>query len=207
MLKKKVKVLLASLVTISMVTITIISSNVYASPNKIPDKEVSATFSGDKKSAVGTLQSPADSSANEITETKLDGNPIMFQSVEYYYDNNNKKVENAEGNIIEITPLSTITWSDQTIDYNTRMHFTRSGSTFIIRKGVTARFSFYITSGNSNYECGFMDKNLNVLEVLNDDYGVGGSFPYTPSSDVEGYFYIWNKSADSIGVKDIELSY
>lgn len=87
------------------------------------------------------------------------------------------------------------------------MHFTRSGSTFIIREGVNARFSFYITSGNSHYECGFMDKDLNVLEVFADTYGVGVSFAYSPSSDVEGYFYIWNKSADSIGVKDIKLTY
>ena len=79
MLKKKIKVLLASLVTISMVSITILCSNVYASSNKLPDKEVSANSIGDKKSTVGTLQSPADSSANEITETKLDGSPIMVQ--------------------------------------------------------------------------------------------------------------------------------
>ncbi len=153
------------------------------------------------------MQAPADVSADEVTETKLDGSPILFQPTEYYNDNNGSIVEKSLGSLIEITPFSTVTWPAQTIIYNTRMHFARSGSPFIIRAGVTARFDFYITSGNSHYEVGFIDKDLNVLEVFVDAYGTGASVPYTPDTDVEGYFYIWNKSADDIEVDDITLTY
>lgn len=207
MLNKKVKVLLVSFTSIFILSVIIISGNAYASSDKSPDKEVSADSTGVRKSTAGSLQAPADVSADEVTETKLDGSPILFQLTEYYNDNNGSIVEKSLGSVIEITPFSTITWPAQTINYNTRMHFTRSGSTFIIRAGVSARFEFYITSGNSSYEVGFMDKDLNVLEVIVDSFGTGASVSYTPDTDVEGYFYVWNKSAADIEVDDISLTY
>lgn len=212
MLNKKNKVLFVCIVMISIISISTVYVNVYAaSYNNLPDKEVIAEMDGNIRTdigPIGSLKAPADESAEGGIEIKLDGSPIQFQLAEYKYDNDGSTiVKRYADSLQEITPFKTITWSDQTISYNTRMRFTRSGDTFIIRKGVTAIFSFKIKYQNSHFEAGFMDKDFNVLEVFSDRNGAGGSYPFTPDKDVEGYFYIWNKSADAIEVEEISLNY
>lgn len=101
-----------------------------------------------------------------------------------------------------------VNWSDTVIPYNTRMKFTRSnGDPYIIRKGVTAYFKFGF-SGSDHVEVGFMDKDGDVLYTLLDEVITNGRIvSIEPKSDVEGYFYVWNKSADDIEITDITMIY
>ncbi|MFE6073448.1 hypothetical protein ACFVQB_03100 [Paenibacillus sp. NPDC057886] len=210
-MKKKAKAFIFALSSVTV--ISALAATAYAGADKAPSKQQPSketavnALNSSTNVDVGTLNSPSDKSTNGV-ETKLEGKTITITPTEYTYDNSNKLTKSKSlSQAIEITPQAVINWPDQTIGYNTRLRLERSGGTMIVRKGVTARFTFSIKYRNSSYEAGFMDKNFNVLQVFADTKGAGGSFPYTPKEDVEGYFYIWNKAADDIEVEKISVDY
>ncbi|XID91119.1 hypothetical protein ACF3MZ_21745 [Paenibacillaceae bacterium WGS1546] len=77
---------------------------------------------------------------------------------------------------------------------------TKPGGYFIIRENIQASFSFSIKGGSSeNVRVAWKDKNGNTT-VLFDGSTSSTTVTYTPNKDVEGNFYIWNKSAAAITI-------
>lgn len=106
-------------------------------------------------------------------------------------------------------PMGTVYWPDTTIPYNTEMRFisSASGGYFIIRSGITATFGFSILGGSrENIRVAFKDRSGNTT-VLFEGSASSKTVSYTPSQDIEGNFYVWNKGVDNITLTDISLSY
>lgn len=115
----------------------------------------------------------------------------------------------SEVGTLGVTPFATVTWSNEVIGYNTEMRFISSytGGYFIIREGIQASFSFEISGGSSeNVRVAWKDKNGNTT-VLFDGSTSSKTVTYTPDEDVEGNFYIWNKSAAAITISKASLTY
>lgn len=115
----------------------------------------------------------------------------------------------SEVGILGVTPFATVYWSNEEIGYNTEMRFISSytGGYFIIRKNIQATFSFSIKGGSSeNVRVAWKDKNGNTT-VLFEGSTSSKTVTYTPDKDVEGNFYIWNKSAAAITISEASLSY
>ncbi|WP_372631381.1 hypothetical protein [Cohnella sp.] len=205
MKKKHLTVVLALAITVVLAT-----TAAYASVgSKVPENEVVAkpVGSSTENGNLGSLAAPADASASGTKTLLKTNNSIEFLPSVSKFDENNVRSIQALGPPIVISPMAEISFGNVSIAYNTRTKFTQTnGDAWIIRKGVTARFKFELDS-NQHYEVGFMDKNYNVIEMFWDGEAAGINAPFTPQNDVEGYFYIWNKSAAAFTAKKITMTY
>lgn len=186
--KNKVRVLVLAMVLL-MASISVVSAANASFAGKA-DSVVPISKDVDATAQNGTLVSPS----NGLNPAQAE---VAAKSEVHSYA--------ADG----ITPFATVTWPDTKIAYNTEMRFISSetGGYFIIRKGIQATFSFDIKGGNSeNFRVAWKDKNGN-LTTLFEGSASSKSVTYTPSSDVEGNFFVWNKAVAAITLTNISLSY
>jgi len=154
----------------------------------------------------GSLASPAIVEVSPQTSTNLNGVIRTYQPYVNIIEGS-QITKHTTGSSSEIKPMVRITWPDTTIKYNTTMRFVKAGGEpWLIRKGVDAWFRFSMDD-NEHVEVGFMDKNGTKLKILKDEKIGGMGTYYTPTRDVEGYFYIQNKAAGAITVRNVWMEY
>lgn len=107
----------------------------------------------------------------------------------------------------DIRPMAVVTWSDQTISYNSTQDFlsNQPGGNWKIAKGVRAWFFAHLDD-NHHIEVGFQHKNGTKTVLQSGKMAGFGTF-IEPTEDIEGHFYIKNNAAGDIVVSDIRMDY
>ena len=116
-------------------------------------------------------------------------------------------VVDVDSAILDELGRATLTWSDQKINYDTRMRFisSYSGGYFTL-SGVTATFTVTIANGNSEtIEIDWCDSKGNST-VLYSGTTNSTTVSYTATGREQGNFRVWNKAAAAITV-DASISY
>lgn len=116
-------------------------------------------------------------------------------------------VVDVDSAILDELGRATLTWSNQKINYDTRMRFISSytGGYFTL-SGVTATFTVTIANGNSEtIEIDWYDSDGNST-VLYSGTTNSATVSYTATSREQGNFRVWNKAAAAITV-DASISY
>jgi hypothetical protein len=182
----------------------IICTSAYASPNE-PSAQTSVKALGNDNTNIGSLAKPADAEARG-TETKLSGNAVTLQPFVNVIGNSKASTLSKTAPSFVIKPLVSNGWTNIVIGYNTITRFTTStGGNWIIRAGIEAWFSFDMSS-DQNTECGFINSN-GTKTVLHNGLASGIGTSYTPTVDVVGAFYIWNKSSGAITINSATMTY